>query len=390
MLEIEYWWLAALPAFFALGWAAARIDIRQIIREARDLPRAYFRALNLLVSDDAERATDVLVELARAERGNTELQLALAGLFRRKGETDRAIRIHQSMLAEGGLSLEDKHRVTLELALDFLAAGLLDRAETELRRLNGSPQEARALQALLSLYAAEREWDKAIETARRLEEVTGHPRPQEIAQYWCEVAQHAFNHSDDAIAARAVEAALAANYKCTRANLIAGQLALRQGDAARALARWQRIEAQNAEDLPLVAGLIADATLGHGANKVDGGQAAVNLLRGYWQQVPTVDVLDAALRVVLAVEGGAAACALLDQAVQQRPSILAVSRQLEHGGPPEVATLRQLLGQHTRRLSQYRCKACGFRARSHYWQCPACSAWETYPARRVEELNIYD
>lgn len=129
MLEIEYWWLAALPAFFALGWAAARIDIRQVIREARDLPRAYFRALNLLVSDDAERATDVLVELARVERGNTELQLALAGLFRRKGETDRAIRIHQSLLAEGGLSTEDKQKVTLELALDFLAAGLLDRAE---------------------------------------------------------------------------------------------------------------------------------------------------------------------------------------------------------------------------------------------------------------------
>lgn len=385
MLEIEYWWLAVLPAFFALGWAAARIDIRQVIREARDLPRAYFRALNLLVSDDAERATDVLVDLARAERGNTELQMALAGLFRRKGETDRAIRIHQSLLAEGALDAEAKPKATLELALDFLAAGLLDRAETELRRLLGGPLEARALPPLLNLYAAEREWHKAIETARRLEEISGHPRPQEIAQYWCEVAQHAFNHSDDTTAAHAVEAALAANYKCTRANVIGGCLALRQDDAARALACWQRVESQNAEDLPLVAGLVADAALAHG-----GGPAAANLLRGYWQQAPTVDVLDAALRVVLAFEGEDAARALLTEAVQQRPTILAVSRQLEHGGPPDVATLRQLLGQHTRRLSQYRCKACGFRARSHYWQCPACSAWETYPARRVEELNIYD
>ena len=385
MLEIEYWWLVALPAFFALGWAAARIDIRQVIREARNLPRAYFRALNLLVSDDAERATDVLVDLARAERGNTELQMALAGLFRRKGETDRAIRMHQSLLAEGGLDGETKQKVTLELALDFLAAGLLDRAEGELRRLLGTPQEARALPPLLNLYAAEREWQKAIETARRLEEVTGHPRPQEIAQYWCEVAQHAFNHSDDAAVAAAVTAALAANYKCTRANVISGQLALRQGDAARALACWQRVEAQNAEDLPLVAGLIADTALAHGQ-----GANAANLLRGYWQQTPTVDVLDAALRVVLAVEGEPAARALLAEAVTQRPSILAVSRQLEHGGPPDVATLRQLLGQHTRRLAQYRCKACGFRARSHYWHCPACAAWETYPARRVEELNIYD
>jgi len=386
MLEIEYWWLAVLPAFFALGWAAARIDIRQVIREARDLPRAYFRALNLLVSEDTERATDVLVELARAERGNTELQLALAGLFRRKGETDRAIRIHQNLLAEGALDAETKQKVTLELALDFLAAGLLDRAEGELRRLVGTAQEARALPPLLNLYAAEREWHKAIETARRLEEVTGHPRPQEIAQYWCEVAQHAFNHSDDAGTTAAVEAALAANYKCTRANLIGGRLAARQGDPTRALACWQRVESQNAEDLPLVAGLIADTALAHGE-----GKAAANLLRGYWQQVPTVDVLDAALRVVLAVEGEDAARALLADAVLQRPSILAVSRQLEHGGPPgDIATLRQLLGQHTRRLSQYRCKACGFRARAHYWQCPACSAWETYPARRVEELNIYD
>jgi lipopolysaccharide biosynthesis regulator YciM len=385
MLEIEYWWLAVLPVFFALGWAAARIDIRQVIREARDLPRAYFRALNLLVSEDTERATDVLVELARAERGNTELQLALAGLFRRKGETDRAIRTHQNVLAEGALESEAKQKVTLELALDFLAAGLLDRAEFELRRLLGTPLEARALPPLLSLYAAEREWHKAIETARRLEEVTGHPRPHEIAQYWCEVAQHAFNHSDDITATAAVEAALAANYKCTRANLIGGQLALRQGDPAQALACWQRIEAQNAEDLPLVAGLIGDTALARGD-----GAAAVNLLRGYLQQAPTVDVLDATLRLVLAVEGEAAARSLRAEDLQQRPSILAVSRQLEHGGPPDTATLRQLLGQHTRRLAQYRCQACGFRARAHYWQCPACAAWESYPARRVEELNIYD
>jgi len=385
MLEIEYWWLAVLPVFFALGWGAARIDIRQVIREARDLPQAYFRALNLLVAEDSERATDVLVDLARIERGNTELQLALAGLFRRKGETDRAIRTHQNLLAEGELESEAKQRVTLELALDFLAAGLLDRAETELRKLLGTPLEARALPPLLSLYAAEREWHKAIETARRLEEVSGHPRPQEIAQYWCEVAQHAFNHSDEANADSAVAAALDAHYKCTRANLIGGQLALRRGDPARALACWQRIESQNADDLPLVAGLIADTALAHGD-----GPAAANLLRGYWQQVPTVDVLDAALKVVRAVEGEDAARTLLAEAVQQRPSVLAVSRQLEHGGPPDIATLRQLLGQHTRRLSQYRCKACGFRARAHHWQCPACAAWETYPARRVEELNIYD
>jgi lipopolysaccharide biosynthesis regulator YciM len=385
MLEIEYWWLASLPIFFGLGWAAARIDIRQVIREARDLPRAYFRALNLLVADDAGRATDVLVDLARAERGNSELQMALAGLFRRKGETDRAIRIHQSLLAEGDLDGETRQKVALELALDFLAAGLLDRAEGELNRLLGTTLEARALPPLLNLYAAEREWHKAIETAKRLEQVTGHPRPQEIAQYWCEVAQHAFNHSDDAASAAAVSEALAANYKCTRANLIGGNLALRQGDPVRALRCWQRIEAQDAEDLPLVAGLIADTALAHGT-----GDAAANLLRGYWQQAPTVDVLDAALRVVQAVEGESAARALLAEAVAQRPSILAVARQLEHGGPPDIATLRQLLGQHTRRLAQYRCTACGFRARSHYWQCPACSAWETYPARRVEELNIYD
>jgi lipopolysaccharide biosynthesis regulator YciM len=389
MLEIEFWWLVALPVFFGLGWAAARIDIRQVIREARNLPSAYFRALNLLVSEDTERATDVLVDMARAERGNTELQLALAGLFRRKGETDRAIRIHQSLLQEATLDSADRQRVTFELALDFLGAGLLDRAETHLTALLDTPLEARALPKLLSLYSAEKEWAQAIETARRLEQASGHPRPHEIAQYWCEIAQQAFNHSQDAVVVEAVEAALAAHYKCTRANLIAGRLALRQGDADAALARWQRIESQNAEDLPLVAGLIADAVLDGGAGAMDQSTAA-NLSRGYWQQSPTVDVLDATFKVVTRAEGEAAASALLADAVRQKPSLLALSRQLEHGNAGDVATLRPLLGQHTRRLSQYRCTACGFRARAHYWQCPACSAWETYPARRVEELNIYD
>lgn len=386
MPEFDYLWLAVLPVFFGLGWLAARIDIRQVLREARRMPTAYFRALNLLVAEDTERATDVLVELARAERGNTELQLALAGLFRRKGETDRAIRIHQSLLDEGGLDSRITQQVTLELALDFLAAGLLDRAEVELRKLLGTALEARALPSLLGLYAAEREWHRAVDAARRLEEVSGRPRPQEIAQYWCEIAQQAFNHSEDAVAADAVQAALQANYKCTRANLIAGHLALRRGDAAQALACWQRIEMQNPDDLPLVAGLIADTALKHG-----GATAAANLLRGYWQQVPTIDVLDATLRAVTAAEGEPSARALLEEAVHQRPTLLALSRQLEQGGgASDLPTLRHLLGQHTRRLSQYRCTGCGFRARAHYWRCPACSAWETYPARRVEELNIYD
>ena len=189
MLEIEFWWLVALPVFFGLGWAAARIDIRQVIREARNLPSAYFRALNLLVSEDTERATDVLVDMARAERGNTELQLALAGLFRRKGETDRAIRIHQSLLQEATLDSADRQRVTFELALDFLGAGLLDRAETHLTALLDTPLEARALPKLLSLYSAEKEWAQAIETARRLEQASGHPPIELDAELRVDVAR---------------------------------------------------------------------------------------------------------------------------------------------------------------------------------------------------------
>ncbi len=386
MFEIEFWWLVALPLFFALGWVAARIDIRQIIKESRAMPAAYFRALKLLVAEDTARATDVLVDMARNERGNRDLQLALAGLFRRKGETDRAIRIHQLLLQEAELDVSEQQAVELELALDFLAAGLLDRAEKHLRRLDGTSLEARALPALLDLYSAEQDWERAIETARRLEEVSGRPRPQQIAQYWCEIAQRAFNHTRDADCEAAIAAALAANYKCTRANLIAGQLAQRRGDAQAALEHWQRIEAQDPEALPLVAGLIADTAIAAGC-----ADTGANLLRGYWQQCPTVDVLDAAIRLIEVANGAGAASQFLADAVRQRPSLLVLAKQLEHGGAgSELATLRQLLAQHTRRLGQYRCSACGFRARSHYWHCPACAQWETYPARRVEELNIHD
>ena len=187
-MDFEYWWLLALPLFFALGWFAARIDIKQLVSESRALPTSYFKGLNFLLNEQPDKAIEAFIEVVKVDPQTVELHFALGSLFRRRGEVDRAIRMHQNLVERTDLQEEQKLTALFELAQDYLKAGLLDRAEELFLKLEGTTHAEAALNFLLEIYEQEKDWQKAIDIAQKLESVTGRSHQKEIANFFCELA----------------------------------------------------------------------------------------------------------------------------------------------------------------------------------------------------------
>ena len=169
-MEFELWWLLGIPVFFALGWIAARVDIRQLVSESRSLPRGYFKGLNFLLNEQPDKAIDAFIEIVTLDPETADMHFALGNLFRRRGETERAIRVHQNLLARPDLPQEQLQHAEYELGMDYLKAGLLDRAEETFNRLVTTQYGVQAQRALLEIFQREKEWPRAIEAALGLQE----------------------------------------------------------------------------------------------------------------------------------------------------------------------------------------------------------------------------
>ena len=189
------WWLLPIPVlFFALGWIAARIDISHLLRESRALPLSYFRGLNFLLNEQPDKAIESFIEVVKVDPQTIDLHFALGNLFRRQGEIDRAIRMHQNLVDRGDLATEQRLNALYELAQDYLKAGLLDRAEELFLKLRGTAYEQQALKFLLEIYEQEKDWIKAIQISR-LVDPTGQSTQRDIAHFCCELAQSEMSQS---------------------------------------------------------------------------------------------------------------------------------------------------------------------------------------------------
>ena len=386
-MEFELWWLLPIPVlFFALGWVAARIDIRHLLRESSALPLSYFRGLNFLLNEQPDKAIESFIEVVKVDPQTVDLHFALGSLFRRQGEIDRAIRMHQNLLDRPDLPAEKRRAAEFELAQDFHRAGLLDRAEDLFTRLSGTPFEHASLGFLLSIYEQEKDWPKAIAVTRRMEALAKQPYFKEIAHYACELAQAALVASDFAAARKHLDDALAEYRACARATILLGDLAAQESDLAGAIAAWQRIETQNPAFLSLVAERLADAY-----RKTGNAAQGLRVLRAYQQQYPSLDLLNTVFSLTLAEDGPAVASELIKDELARNPTLLGLDRLLEAqllAAPADrrhdLELVKQLVGQHIKRLGMYKCEQCGFRARQYYWRCPGCGKWETYSPRRTE------
>src|SRR2546425_13124693 len=157
-MDFELWWLFGFALFFGLGWLAARIDIKQLLWESRQLPRSYFKGLNFLLNEQPDKAIEAFIEVVKVDPETVELHFALGSLFRRRGEYDRAIRMHQNLLERADLGAEQKVIALAELGQDYLKAGILDRAEQMFLKLNSSPHAATARAHLLQIFEQEKDW----------------------------------------------------------------------------------------------------------------------------------------------------------------------------------------------------------------------------------------
>jgi lipopolysaccharide biosynthesis regulator YciM len=385
-MEFEYWWLLGFPLFFGLGWIAARIDIKQIVSESRALPRSYFKGLNFLLNEQPDKAIEAFIEVVKVDPETIELHFALGSLFRRRGEYDRAIRMHQNLLERPGLGAEQKLVALAELGQDYLKAGILDRAEEVFRKLEDSPQATAARRHLLEIYEQEKDWARAIEMTRQVDS-----DPRELAQYYCELAASESSQSRPDAARRHLEAALDANRKCVRASLLLGDIERSRNNLDAAIEHWKRIESQNPSYLALVAQRLLEAYRQAGR-----AEEGLTLLAGYLERYPSLDLLDTVFQQTLEVKGPEQAYSLVRDELRRNPTLLGLDRLLEAqiiaAGSPDkrrdLELVRNLVHGHTRRLARYRCETCGFKARQFHWRCPACGGWESYPPRRTEEFDL--
>jgi len=383
----EYWQLLLLPVFFALGWAAARVDMRQVVRESRALPRSYFQGLNFLLNEQPDKAIDSFLEVAKIDSATVELHFALGSLFRRRGETERAIRMHQALIERADLDETFRLQALSELGQDYLKAGLLDRAEEIFNKLVGTPRAEEAKRNLLEIYQQEKDWQKAIDIARELPDVASQ---KEIAEYYCELAANEIMRSRPEEAREFLETAMQHNRKCVRASALMGDLAAQGGDWDGAIAAWQRIEQQDPAYLALVAQRLLDAY-----RRQERSDEGLALLRGYLERYASLDLLEVVYQLVLECEGSDSAYRLVRQELQRNPTLLGLEKLMSARLPlvpsdaqGELELAKSIVQGYTKRLSRYRCDNCGFKARQFYWRCPACGGWETYSPRRSEEFDL--
>jgi lipopolysaccharide assembly protein B len=395
VLQIETWWLFALPIVFALGWVGARWDMRLEKRE-NEIERlaqqkSTFKGLNLLLNEEPDKAIDALVQIAQLDPETTELHFALGSLFRRRGETERAIRVHQHLANREDLPSRHRDHAAYELGRDFLRAGLLDRAETSLNRVStDSKYGIPAKESLLEMYQVEKDWAKAIISSNELEVLQGKSRQKEIAHFNCELAEEALRRKDIATAERHINLAMQSVPNHPRATILQGDCLVAQNQLEKAISAWALI----AQNHPAYLALVADRWIDvHKAlSKADEGlQVLVDALKTQ----AGGELLDITFKHVMALRGVPQAEALMTDVMRHTPSLSAMALRVQarltlaevaqnDKAAQEFKASYGLLKQRTNTLARYTCGNCGFRARRFYWQCPGCNHWESYSPRRGE------
>jgi lipopolysaccharide biosynthesis regulator YciM len=377
---LDLLWLL-LPLAAASGWLVARIDHKRRERGPDvDLSAAYLKGLNFLLNEQPDKAIELFIHVLEVNSETVETHLALGNLFRRRGEVERAIRIHQNLIARPTLDKEQRTLALLELAQDYLKAGLLDRAENlflELAEIRSHSEQA--LNHLRNIYQQEKDWGKAIPVTRRLGRISGKNLDVIVAQYYCELADQALAKGNRNRAREHLAHALHADARCVRASMLLGDVEAAEGRHRQAVAAWREIEKQDARYLGEVAVRIAASF------RVLGDEAG----------------LHAFFSEALERHGGSALAIVFSQIIKERDGVDAaekfVADWLRHS--PNVHGLTHLIELNLEEASGnaredlnllkgiieglraqhqgYACEECGFRGRTLHWLCPTCSRWNT-------------
>ena len=383
-MMFELLWLL-LPVAAASGWFAAR---RGEGVGRRRLTPDYFRGLHYLLNDQPDRAIEVFIKVLEIDEETAETQLALGNLYRRRGEVDRAIRLHQNLVARPALTDDLRLEAHLELAQDYLSAGVLDRAEDIYRDLvSAKAHRVQALRHLLDIYEQEKDWEQARKTASELADATGTEQGAVISQYLCEGALQALTLGSKEEALHLLRSAREAHPACARASLHEGDILTSQGSFDLALTAYRRIEDQDADYLPEVIGRIRKCFDVLGDRK-----AARGYLERILERYGGMTVMLALAEMIREERGNTFAIHFMLEALAKRPTVRGFDRLLDFASdsasdqvPDHLEVMKGLLAQLLNDRPVYQCRHCGFAARSLHWQCPGCKHWNTVrPVRGVE------
>ena len=384
--ELLLWLL--LPVAAGSGWWLGRARAHATERPDDELRSDYFRGINYILNEQPDKAIEVFIKVLEVDQETVETHLALGNLYRRRGEVDRAIRIHQNLVARSHLSREQRSEALLELGQDYLSAGLLDRAEDLFKELaESSSYRVQALRQLIDIYEQESDWDKAVDSSRELEKLTGNQLGAVIAHYYCEQALAARQAGDSSAALKLVGQALDCHRGCVRASLIEGDVYGHLQEHERALRAFHRVEDQDPDYLPETIERIHRCYRALGRTQEMESYLARLLARYGWTSV----ALELA-NLKREHMGADAAISFMTGRLRERSSVRGLDRlvalELERVGESESEHFRLLKSMTGELLSErpvYKCNHCGFPARSLHWQCPSCKHWNSIkPIQGVE------
>lgn len=379
MLELLF---LLLPVAAAYGWYMGRRNAQQTKQdEANRLSREYVAGVNLLLSNQQDKAVDLFLDMLKEDTGTVEAHLTLGNLFRSRGEVDRAIRIHQTLMESASLSYDQRLLAVQQLGRDYMAAGMYDRAEDMFNQLvDETDFRVSALQQLLQIYQATSEWQKAIDVAERLVKLGKDKQRTEIAHFYCELALQQMGNDDMDRAMALLKKGAAADRDSPRVSIMMGRVFMASGDYAKAAENLLRVIDQDKE-------LVSET---------------LEMLQTCYQQLGKNDEWAAFLQRCVEENTGATAELMLAEIKERREgpdaAQLYVTHQLqrhptmrvfhklmdyhlneaEEGRAKEsLAVLREMVGEQIRSKPRYRCHKCGFTAFTMYWHCPSCRAWST-------------
>ena len=383
MLELLF---LLLPVAAGYGWIMGRNSIKQTHAEAsKSFSKQYFKGLNYLLADKADKAVDMFISVLDVDSDTADTHIALGNLFRRRGELDRAIRVHQNLVTRD--TLADSHRLHAksELAYDFLRAGMYDRAEAILLELTHIKEyKEKSLSSLISIYQATKEWQKAIDVADRLSTNWSETQMQ-LAHFYCELAELLIQQEKYSEAIKKLKKALSQHKQCVRANLMLGRLALKKHDLKQAIFFFEQVLYQDvdlvSEALPELAQCFAE--------KCHDDDGAIDELEDYLRQCVekqagvTATIMLA--NIIADKEGVQKAEQFVLTQLQIQPTMKGFHQLMafhlkdaEQGNAREsLAFLRKLVSEQINIRPIYRCSHCGFSGKTLDWQCPSCKHWGT-------------
>ena len=379
MLEILF---LLLPIAAAYGWYMGNRSAQQDKqKQSHQISRQYVTGLNLLLSDQSDKAVDHFIELLQVDNETIDTHLALGNLFRSRGEVDRAIRIHQNLISRSGLTIDQKNIALQQLAKDYMVSGFLDRAEKIFEQLVEEPDHKEAaLQQLVAIYQQTREWSKAIHYANLLVKLGRKRMRTNIGHFWCELAMQEKSDGNDSMALEHFKRALAEDPKCVRASIALGKLYLESEDYQNTIKYMERVLEQDSDFISEVLPTLAECY--HHIGQED---ELLGFLRECIVSKAGVSAELMLAQLVAQHDGVGAAQELLTRQLVKNPTMKGFYRLMDYHlaeaeegrAKASLGTLQKLVGEQLKTKPHYRCRKCGFSTHSMYWHCPSCKGWGT-------------